>query len=78
MYICICTCICICISHRASFAALWDCIMNMCKDHCRSLECRRHRYPPVRPKSTNKRRGKRSSLVYRSLTGEMNNLSAGS
>ena len=37
--------------------APWDCIMHMCSDHCKSLECHRHRFPPNRPKSTNKRRG---------------------
>ena len=46
-----------------------NCIMQRCKQHCIAMDCLQHRDPPVRPKSTNVRRGQRSSFNWRRKWG---------
>lgn len=46
-----------------------DCIMDRCGIHCTAMDCQRHRNPPERPKSTNKKRGVRASMIWKRVSG---------
>ena len=46
-----------------------DCIMDRCGIHCTAMDCKRHRDPPDRLKSTNKKRGVRASMIWKRISG---------